>query len=437
MKKSFFIMLPNKLRLPLKGSSLEEVSQVYSSWSKYTQQEMSEGQLYMEDENGKLIATEFIKSPEKEKEIAEEKVTTEFIRIPEKENEIVLPSKLKKILINLINIMLPLGTLYLLGFWAVATLVFFFSLPWLYRKIEENYNSSSHHQETSITATWLGIVGVEMIIACIIGFNEGPIHLPLGKEVILIERDTVEHLPRQRVSCDSISFATQGVKFQDSLMISKRIHITGTWMFGYTKRDTIRYTYKISRKDLSYINMASPLENFCGDTIVSKKYKPYEDRNFSLIKVNKKYYDANYKLVDTTYYQNLSPKIGVWELEDIFKGTKAEWKHSIRVTKYTLAMLDGDKVDTLYTKEDAQSLLEAKCKDRATVEQRLIYAELDACLKNNKIQRIHVQEERGCGSNSVRLSYARGSVSSYPYRCNESAGWTYSQYATATLKDLY
>lgn len=406
MQKSFFIMLPDNKRVHLQGTSLEEVSRIYNSWPKDTQQEMSKGQLYMTDEKGNWIATEFIKSPEKE-------------------NEIVLPPKLEKILVYLV---LPLGTLYLLGFWAGLTLVFFYSLPWLSRKVKEDYDNSNHPQKASIATIWLVIIGLVIGTICLIGYVEGPIYIPLGKEVTLVERDTVENLHIQRVSCDSVSSAAQTVKYQDSLTIYKRIHLTGTWMFGYTKRDTIRHTYKISRKDPSYINVASPLENFCGDTIVSKKYKPYEDRNFSLIKVNKKYYDANYRLVDTTFYRNRSPQIHDLDLIHLFTKKQAPWYHTVRDNKYTLSLLHENKVDTLDSREDAQGLLEAKCKDAATKKKEFSYAEYNACKGNGDITKIKVSRIETCGYASVRISYGSGAISSRPYGCwGSTAGWWYEQ----------
>lgn len=165
----------------------------------------------------------------------------------------------------------------------------------------------------------------------------------------------------------------------------------------------------------------------CGDTVTAIKRKPYWDRNFSLIRTNKKFINSDWKLVDTTYFTNKSPHIGYWELHAIFNDTRAEYRYDRYINKYVVKLIDELKSDTLDSKDDAYGLLNAKCKDKATVAGKLIYAEYDACKSNNTVERIKISERTICGYAKVLLEYERGSVSGTPDNCmyKSNYGWTY------------
>ncbi len=165
----------------------------------------------------------------------------------------------------------------------------------------------------------------------------------------------------------------------------------------------------------------------CGDTVTAIKRKPYWDRNFSLIRTNKKFINSDWKLVDTTYFTNKSPHIRDWELSDIFNDTRAEYRYDRYINKYVLKMMDESKSDTLDSNDDAYGLLNAKCKDKATVAGKLIYAEYDACKSNNTVERIKISERTICGYAKVLLEYDRGAVAGTPDNCmyKSNYGWTY------------
>lgn len=165
----------------------------------------------------------------------------------------------------------------------------------------------------------------------------------------------------------------------------------------------------------------------CGDTVTAIKRKPYWDRNFSLIRTNKKFISSDWELVDTTYYTNKSPHIGEWELRNIFNDTRAEYRYDRYINKYVVKLIDESKSDTLDSKDDAVGLLNAKCKDKATVAGKLIYAEYDACKSNNTVERIKISERTICGYAKVLLEYDRGAVAGTPDNCmyKSNYGWTY------------
>lgn len=165
----------------------------------------------------------------------------------------------------------------------------------------------------------------------------------------------------------------------------------------------------------------------CGDTVTAIKRKPYRDRNFSLIRTNKKFINSYWKLVDTTYFSNKSSHIGNWELNYIFNDTRAEYKYDKYITKYVVKLIDELKSDTLDSKDDAYGLLNAKCKDKATVAGKLIYIEYDACKSNNTVERIKISKRTFCGYAKVFLEYERGSLSTTPYNCmfKSNYGWMY------------
>lgn len=239
------------------------------------------------------------------------------------------------------------------------------------------------------------------------------------------EFTTYQILSDRRISCNQIIRPNEirtiihiGYTATRYSLFSKNsdtVYITGTDLKrSVTSNDTLIDTLRIN--DVT-----------CGDTVKSIKRKPYWDRNFSLIRTNKKFINSNWTLVDTTYFSNKSSHIGNWELNDIFNDTRAEYKYDKYITKYTLKLMDESKFDTLDTKSDALGLLNAKCKDKATIAGKLIYAEYDACKNNNIVSTIKIKERVVCGYGKVLLEYDRGSVAGTPDNCMYKAnyGWTY------------
>lgn len=233
------------------------------------------------------------------------------------------------------------------------------------------------------------------------------------------------HYYAYRLSCNEIVNANRIDTITDTGYTATRyslfskntdtVYITGTYTkSSVTSNDTLIDTLRIN--DVT-----------CGDTVKTVNRKPYWDRNFSLIRTNKKFINSDWKLVDTTYFTNKSPHIGDWELSDIFNDTRAEYRYDRYINKYVLKMMDESKSDTLDNKTDAVGLLTAKCKDKATVAGKLIYAEYDACKSNNTVERIKISERTICGYAKVLLEYERGSVSGTPDNCmyKSNYGWTY------------
>lgn len=168
----------------------------------------------------------------------------------------------------------------------------------------------------------------------------------------------------------------------------------------------------------------------CGDTLViSKRSIPYEDRGTSLTRTHKKYIEAGkWTVKEETIYRNQSPQIGDWELYHLFTKKQARWVHTLKDSKYTLSLTHESKVDTLDSREDAQGLLEAKCKDAASKKEGFSYAEFDACKSNGSISKIKVPREEFCGYAKVHLNWKRGSLSSQPYGCwGANPNWYYER----------
>jgi hypothetical protein len=166
----------------------------------------------------------------------------------------------------------------------------------------------------------------------------------------------------------------------------------------------------------------------CGDTVtVAKKRIPYEDRNVCLTRIFRKYIESGtWTVKREILYRNQSPSIDDWDLSKIFSGKKARWTHTVNITKHTLSLLHDNKTDTLNSREDAQGLLEAKCKDAATKKKEFSYAEFNACKSNGSISKIKVPREEFCGYAKVHLNWKRGSLSSRPYGCwGANPGWGY------------
>ena len=228
-----------------------------------------------------------------------------------------------------------------------------------------------------------------------------------------------------RLSCNEIVYSTRTDTIVDTGYTATRYSlfnknkevyfITGTYVkSSATTNDTVVDTLRI-------------YDVTCGDTVTTIKRKPYSDRNFSLIRTNKKFIDSYWTLVDTTYFSNMSPHIGTWELNAIFNNARAEYTYDKYITKYTLKLIDEAKSDTLDSKDDAIGLLNTKCKDKSTVAGKLIYAEYDACKNNNSVSTIKINKRAVCGYGKVLLEYDRGSVAGTPDNCMYKAnyGWTY------------
>lgn len=234
-------------------------------------------------------------------------------------------------------------------------------------------------------------------------------------------------LSDMRISCNQIIHRTQ---------IDTIIHrgYTATRYSLFSKNTDTLYITDHNFKSVAHYNdtVSDTLRIdgiTCGDTVTAIKRKPYWDRNFSLIRTNKKFINSDWKLVDTTYFTNKSPHIGYWELSHIFNDRRAEYTYDRYINKYVLKMMDESKSDTLDSNDDAYGLLNAKCKDKATVAGKLIYAEYDACKSNNTVERIKISKRTICGYGKVLLEYERGSVSGTPYNCmfKSNYGWTYEQ----------
>lgn len=201
-----------------------------------------------------------------------------------------------------------------------------------------------------------------------------------------------------------------------------------TLMLDFT-RDSSVYTDKIvaSADTLLTYDPLTIDSLRCGDTVVvSKQSIPYDDRNASLTRINRRYIEAGkWAVKEDTIYRNRSPQVEDWEINDLFTKKRAQWHHTIRDTKYTLSLLHENKVDTLDSREDAQGLLEAKCKDAATKKKEFSYAEFNACRSNGSITKIKVPRGEVCGYAPVIISYGRGTLSSQPYGCWGSSQWVY------------
>lgn len=195
----------------------------------------------------------------------------------------------------------------------------------------------------------------------------------------------------------------------------------------YTKDTTVNsYTLKGSSR---LTDDTLHIENLtCGDTLTKVDKKPYEDKNFSLIRTRKTYIDSNWQLTTNTSYTNKSPNIYDWELNSIFNNVQAKWTYDRYVNKYVVKMIDENKTDTLDTENLALELLNNKCKDKSTIAGKLVYAEYDACKSNNSVRTITVTERSVCGHSNVKLIYDFGSTATaIPINClgESNLEWSY------------
>lgn len=237
---------------------------------------------------------------------------------------------------------------------------------------------------------------------------------PTEDTLTRVVTDTVTY----RASCDSI---TQ--------VINQNEIIAGKWDFT---TDTLIGTIKVTKSsDTVWSYNPLTIDSLrCGDTVtVAKKSIPYEDRNVSLTRIFRKYIqEGSWTVKEEVIYRNKSSSIDGWELSNIFSGKKARWTHTVYITKYTLSLLHDNKTDTLDSKDDAQGLLEAKCKDAATKKKEFSYAEFNACKSNGTIAKVRIPQEEFCGTAKVFLSYNRGSLSRQPYGCwGTNPSWSYEK----------
>lgn len=242
---------------------------------------------------------------------------------------------------------------------------------------------------------------------------------PTEDTLTRVVTDTVTY----RASCDSITQVINQNEIVDNRTITRKWDFTTDTLIGTTK------VTKSSDTVWSY-NPLTIDSLRCGDTITIEKISiPYEDRNISLTRIFRKYIqEGSWTVKEEVIYRNKSSSIGVWELDNIFSGKRAWWTHTVTNTKYALSLLHENKTDTLDNKDDAQGLLEAKCKDAATKKNEFSYAEFNACKSNGTIVRVRVPQEEFCGTAQVTLSYNRGSVSWQPYGCwGTNPSWRYEE----------
>jgi len=250
-------------------------------------------------------------------------------------------------------------------------------------------------------------------------------YIPLGETLEFKSSDYETTRKFVRVSCDSVDTTITRQRIDVSILISKRLNYTNVIGSGIISYDTTTLTSK-STPEVNRTHAYLPLVVkgvSCGDTIVTKKYKPYYDRNYNIIQVTKKYLNKKWALDSSTTYINKSPKIPEHVLAEVFEGMRAFWTHTTRVKKFTLRMLDESKEDTLDNLYEAKSLLDTKCKKKATALGKLLYTEYMACKNSNIVKNIITHPREYCGVSPVRLSYSMGVTVIPPPRCNSSAEW--------------
>lgn len=240
---------------------------------------------------------------------------------------------------------------------------------------------------------------------------------PTEDTLTRVVTDTVTY----RASCDSITQVINQNEIVDNRTITRK------WDFT---TDTLVSTTKVTKSsDTIWSYKPLTIDSLrCGDTVtVAKKGIPYEDRNVRLTRIIREYIqEGSWTVKEDTIYRNQSPSILNRELNKIFSGKKARWTHTVNNTKYTLSLLHDNKTDTLDSKDDAQGLLEAKCKDAATKKKEFSYAEFNACKSNGTIAKVRIPQEKFCGTTKVFLSYNRGSLSRQPNSCwGTDPSWRY------------
>lgn len=234
----------------------------------------------------------------------------------------------------------------------------------------------------------------------------------------------------KRISCDSISVNKFLYHDRYKKFTRYNINIEGIIFAGILNSINDSIAINDSVIGNFYYSQYQPLEvdGFkCGDTLKKIERKPYWDRDLSLLKITKKYVNSNWAVESTTEYKNKSSEINDYELYNIFNNVRAEYRYDKYIKKYTLQMMDETKVDTLEYESDAITLLEAKCKDKAMIDNKLKYSEFEACKNNNSIKTIKILTRPVCGYSKVNLEYERGAVSSTPIKCfnKPNYGWTY------------
>lgn len=264
---------------------------------------------------------------------------------------------------------------------------------------------------------------LEVLVAASILSLWDPVNRNLGmptKDTITREvTDTVTY----RASCDSTILVINQNEVVDNRTITRKWDFTTDTLIGTTK------VTKSSDTVWSY-NPLTIDSLRCGDTItIAKRSIPYEDRNISLARIFRKYIQkGSWTVKEEVIYRNKSSSIDDWDLNKIFSGKRAWWTHTVTNTKYALSLLHENKIDTLDSKDDAQSLLEAKCKDAATKKNEFSYAEFNACKSNGTIAKVRIPQEEFCGKAQARLLYNRGPVSQQPYGCwGTNPSWRYEE----------
>jgi len=248
-----------------------------------------------------------------------------------------------------------------------------------------------------------------------------PVNRSMGTTITdTLTRVTADTLT-SRVSCDSTIQVINQVE---------RLYLRTMFRKGDFTTDTLTRTTKWSKSsDTIWSYKPLTIDSLrCGDTVtVSKTSIPYEDRNVRLTRIMREYIqEGSWTVKEDTIYRNQSPSILNRELNKIFTGKKARWTHTVNNTKYTLSLLHDNKTDTLDNKDDAQGLLEAKCKDAATKKKEFSYAEFNACKSNGTIAKVRIPQEKFCGTAKVFLSFNRGSLSRRPNSCwGTNPSWEY------------
>lgn len=237
--------------------------------------------------------------------------------------------------------------------------------------------------------------------------------------------DTRRYTSDNRISCNQIIRSNKIDTLINTGYIVTQYSLFSNNTNRYNNTGTDTKSSVISNDTL--INTLRIHDVTCGDTVKTVDRKPYQDRNFSLNRISKKFINSNWKFVDTTYYTNKSPHIKNWELDAIFNNARAEYKYDRYINKYVVKLIDESKSDTLDSKDDAVGLLNAKCKNKATVAGKLIYTEYDACKSNNTVERIKINKRTICGYTKVFLEYDRGALARTPNNCmyKSNYGWTY------------
>lgn len=258
---------------------------------------------------------------------------------------------------------------------------------------------------------------------CGVSVSEAEYMFERHYDKITIKSDTV--MVSKRISCTQVQNDAERI-VTDYIYDVYKLYSLFTPNMYYIK-DTIvnSYTLKGSSR---LTNDTLHIENLtCGDTLTKVDKKPYEDKNFSLIRTRKTFIDSNWQLTTDTSYTNKSPNIKDWELNKIFNNVKAKWIYDRYVNKYVVKMIDENKSDTLDTENLALEFLNKICKGKSTIAGKLVYTEYDACKSSNSVSTIKVIGRSICGHSNVKLIYDFGSTATAPYNClgESNVEWFY------------